>query len=271
MEGLKEYLESSTIHGLVYIATSRHPLGKLLWLSVVIAGFSGAVMIIRQSFTSWATSPVSTTIETKAVAELDFPNVVICPPRNSFTTLLPVLVMARNVTLDNEQKKELIDFVKPFFGPDYDPEIIEFYEKLFGDSPSEAILVTLARIVYMAREKDQKRHYQAAKALFNLSTSVMGLNYRDTALLTISQKHISHRHKQYKELKDYKIETGLTTSSNFVIICRNSRRYQRGYRELDQPSRPHDEQLTLGFHSLLHLRRFSLRGKGRQTKVLRVQ
>ena len=209
MDGLKEYLESSTIHGLVYIATSRRPLGKLFWLSVVIAGFSGAVMIIRLSFTSWATSPVSTTIQTKAVAELDFPDVVICPPRNSFTSLLPVLVMARNVTLNNEQKKELINLVKPAFGPDHDPEIVEFYEKLFGDSPSEAILVTLARIVYMTRERHQERHYQAVRDLFNLTSSVMGLNYRDMALLTISQKHI--RHKQYQELKDHKIEIGLTT------------------------------------------------------------
>ena len=208
MEGLKEFLESSTIHGLVYISTTRR-LVRLLWIGVVIGGFIGAGVLIHESFSSWATSPVSTTIEILPISDLDFPNVTVCPARNSFTSLLPVLVMARNVTLNNEQKKELINFVKPAFGPDHDPEIVEFYEKLFGDSPSEAILVTLARIVYMAREKDQERHYQAVRDLFNLTSSVMGLNYRDMAVLTISQKDI--RHKQYQELKDHKIEIGLTT------------------------------------------------------------
>ena len=42
MDTFKEFLESSTIHGLVYISTSRRLL-KLFWLCVVITGFTGAV------------------------------------------------------------------------------------------------------------------------------------------------------------------------------------------------------------------------------------
>ena len=80
MEGVKEFLESSTIHGLVYISTTRR-LARLLWLCVVISGFTGAVVIIYQSFSSWAVSPVSTTIETLPITELDFPSVTVCPPR----------------------------------------------------------------------------------------------------------------------------------------------------------------------------------------------
>ena len=106
MEAVKEFLESSSIHGLVYISTSRHLL-KLFWLCVVLMGSIGAGLIIQQSFSSWADSPVSPTIETLPITELDFPNVIVCPPRNTFTTLNPDLVMVRNVTLDEEEKVEL--------------------------------------------------------------------------------------------------------------------------------------------------------------------
>ena len=110
MEGVKDFLQASTIHGLVYLSTTRR-LVRLLWLFVVITGFTGAGVLIYQSFSSWAVSPVSTTIETLPITELDFPNVTVCPPRNTFTSLNPDLVMARNVNFDEEKRKKLSDFV----------------------------------------------------------------------------------------------------------------------------------------------------------------
>ena len=110
MEGVKDFLQSSNIHGLVYLSTTRR-LVRLLWLCVVITGFTGAGVLIYQSFSSWAVSPVSTTIETLPITELNFPNVTVCPPRNTFTSLNPDLVMARNVNFDEEKRKKLSDFV----------------------------------------------------------------------------------------------------------------------------------------------------------------
>ena len=107
MDQVKEFLESSTIHGLVYISTTRR-LVRLLWISVVIGGFIGAGLLIQESFSSWSNSPVSTTIETLSISELDFPNVTVCPPRNSFTSLIPDLVRARNITLDEETRKKFV-------------------------------------------------------------------------------------------------------------------------------------------------------------------
>ena len=46
-ESVKQFLEFSTIHGLVYISTNRR-LVRLLWLGVVIAGFTGAGVLIYQ-------------------------------------------------------------------------------------------------------------------------------------------------------------------------------------------------------------------------------
>ena len=61
MENIKLFLESSTIHGLAYISTTRKTL-RVFWITVVIAGFVGAGLLITESFQSWDESPVKTTI-----------------------------------------------------------------------------------------------------------------------------------------------------------------------------------------------------------------
>ena len=72
MENVKNFLESSTIHGLAYIATGRKHV-RLFWLLIVITGFTGAGFLIHTSFKSWADSPVKTTIETLPITEITFP------------------------------------------------------------------------------------------------------------------------------------------------------------------------------------------------------
>merc|ERR1711981_1301446 len=110
LQELKEFLESSTIHGLSYIAGNRGVV-RLLWICVVIAGFTGATVMIQQSFSSWADSPISTTIETLPITEIDFPNVTVCPPRNSFTSLIPDLVRSRKMMFDDQKRLELSNSV----------------------------------------------------------------------------------------------------------------------------------------------------------------
>ena len=63
MENVKNFLESSTIHGLAYIPTGRK-YAKLSWIIVVIAGFTGAGYLIYQSFDDWHDNPVKTMLET---------------------------------------------------------------------------------------------------------------------------------------------------------------------------------------------------------------
>ena len=105
-----EFLQSSTIHGLAYISARRRPV-RLFWLGVVTTGFTLAGLLIQQSFLSWANSPISTTIETRPIGEIDFPNVTVCPSRNSFSSLNPDLVTSRNILFDDEKRKGLSDFV----------------------------------------------------------------------------------------------------------------------------------------------------------------
>ena len=69
---LKEFLETSTIHGLYYVGTAKKSI-KLFWIFVVTVCFSVASYMIHQSFQNWAESPVATTIETLPIDEFHLP------------------------------------------------------------------------------------------------------------------------------------------------------------------------------------------------------
>ena len=106
MEGFKEVFQSSSIHGVGHILSEKK-LFKVLWIFVVLSGFIGAGMIISQSFQSWEESPVSTTIETSSISDLAFPEVVVCPAKNSFTTLNPDLIRANKDSWDQNTTRRL--------------------------------------------------------------------------------------------------------------------------------------------------------------------
>ena len=106
---VSNFLESSTIHGLAHIATGRKYM-RLIWILIVIGGFTGAVVMIYESFQSWADSPVKTTIETLPITDLTFPKVTVCPPKNTYTDLNYDLMMTENMTLDNDTRQELANY-----------------------------------------------------------------------------------------------------------------------------------------------------------------
>ncbi len=110
MEGVRTFLESSTIHGLTYISTTRK-YARLFWILVVIAGFTAASWLIKESFVSWSESPVKTTIETLPISEITFPKVTVCPPKNTFTDLNYDLMMTENITLTEEMRDEMFKYV----------------------------------------------------------------------------------------------------------------------------------------------------------------
>ena len=106
MEGIKSFLESSTIHGLRYISTTRKFV-RLFWSLVVIAGFLGAILLIKESFESWSEDPVKTTVETLSISEIRLPKVTVCPPKNTFTDLNYDLMKSEHITLTKEMRDEL--------------------------------------------------------------------------------------------------------------------------------------------------------------------
>ena len=125
MEVLREFLESSTIHGLTYISTakvsqignqyfitvSQTKAGKFCWFLVVCLGFTGAGYLIHTSYSDWQKSPVSTSISTKPISELEFPTVTVCPPKDSHTALNYDLMRADNQSLTEQDSDHLKEAV----------------------------------------------------------------------------------------------------------------------------------------------------------------
>ena len=60
MEEVKVFLESSSIHGLAHILKSRYRVIKVSWLLIATAGFTGAGMLIFESFQEWEENPITT-------------------------------------------------------------------------------------------------------------------------------------------------------------------------------------------------------------------
>ena len=112
MDSLKEFLEQSTIHGLVYISSAPSKLSKIFWFLIVLAGFSCAAYLISSSYADWQASPIATSISTHPISQLDFPTVTVCPPEGSNTVLNYDLVRAKNITLTDKDRQTLINLTK---------------------------------------------------------------------------------------------------------------------------------------------------------------
>ena len=69
---------------------------KLLWIGIVVTGFSIASILINRSFSDWENSPISTTTETFSMSNSIFPKITVCPPKGTSTSLNFDLVRAEN-------------------------------------------------------------------------------------------------------------------------------------------------------------------------------
>ena len=120
-EDIKNYLENSTVHGLVYISTTRK-LWRLFWILIVCGGFTGAIYLIHLSFQSWNESPIKTTIETLPISEVTFPKITVCPPKNTYTNLNYDLIKVSNKTLENVDSLQE-SFITHFQQLDYEKHL----------------------------------------------------------------------------------------------------------------------------------------------------
>ena len=132
MEGVRSFFESSTIHGLAYISTTRR-YARLFWILIIFTGFLGASLIIKESFDSWSDSPVRTTIETLPISEVRLPKVTVCPPRNTFTDLNYDLMMTENVTLSDELRDEMFRYAIKVINEE-DEESFQILAKLYDEN-----------------------------------------------------------------------------------------------------------------------------------------
>ena len=127
MEVFRSFLESSTIHGLSYISSTKSN-ARFFWSLVVVAGFTGAIFIINASFQSWSESPIKTMVETIPIIELKFPKVTVCPPKNTFTDMNYDLMTKEreNMTLTDEERNDILSFAAEIILKD----VVDNYTKL---------------------------------------------------------------------------------------------------------------------------------------------
>ena len=109
MEGVRTFLESSTIHGLSHISSTQK-FARVFWCLVVISGFTVAFLIIQESFSSWSESPIKTTIETLPISEIRFPKVTVCPPKNAYTDLNYDLMLTESMILTEAMRDEMFEY-----------------------------------------------------------------------------------------------------------------------------------------------------------------
>ena len=100
---VRDFLEGSTIHGLVRISAAKSTKERLAWVAIVVACFAFAIHMIISSYKEWQESPVSTTITTHPITELEFPTVTVCPPRGSNTALNHLLEKVKDVNFTAEE------------------------------------------------------------------------------------------------------------------------------------------------------------------------
>ena len=78
-----------------------------MWSIIVSLCFCCAGYLINSSYSAWLESPVATSQETHPIADLDFPTVTVCPPKNSHTALNYDLMKADNNSLTREDREDL--------------------------------------------------------------------------------------------------------------------------------------------------------------------
>ena len=109
IEDVRTFLTLSTIHGLAWIPISKLRILKLFWLAVVTSGFVTATYLIVKSFRGWDESPIATSVEVLPISEITFPNITVCPPKDTYTILNYDLAMAEDKAVPDKTRKKLLD------------------------------------------------------------------------------------------------------------------------------------------------------------------
>ena len=83
-----EFLENSSICGLAHISNSKSNLEKACWVLVSVLMVAGAVYLTMDAVKEWEENPISTITEPESIYRAEFPKIVVCPPKVSFSFTL---------------------------------------------------------------------------------------------------------------------------------------------------------------------------------------
>ena len=140
-----------------YISTTRRFV-RVIWLWVVATGFVCSGILISQAFESWAASPISTTIETLPIELAKFPQISVCPPKNTFTNLNYDLSRVENMTYNDSQREEMSQYITQ---PIYDANFADKYSEV-----GKLINIGVSFTVTFPLVYESKRERQISKLVF---------------------------------------------------------------------------------------------------------
>ena len=112
---IQQFLENCTNHRLVHISTAKSRLARAAWLAIMVTCFATAIIMITSSYKEWQESPVSTTITTHPIEELDFPSVTVCPPKGYNTAVNHLLQKVKDVNYTEEEREKLKNIAREVF------------------------------------------------------------------------------------------------------------------------------------------------------------
>ena len=75
---MKDYVDSSSLHGLSYIFDKRHPIRRVVWFIITVAAFGYSMQKVYESTVNHFSYPFSTSRMRIYVDELKFPAVSFC-------------------------------------------------------------------------------------------------------------------------------------------------------------------------------------------------
>ena len=177
MEQVKNFLDTSTIHGLSWISGTKK-ITRLFWIIVVIGGFTGAGYLIQLSFLNWSQSPITTTIETLPISEITFPNVTVCPPRNSFLDLNYDLMKSNESKVDEKTKEELFEYAKDVIQDSFYSKVLKNLQKLVYSDRYFNWYQGFTQLQYPFHNKNRLRYPVTTYATSgNISTQYFGQNF----------------------------------------------------------------------------------------------
>ena len=159
---LREFLESSTIHGLVHISKTKSHIVRFVWVIIVVTCFAFAYHMISSSFDDLKKSPVSTTITTHPITELEFPPVTVCPPRGSNTVLNHLLEKVKSANFSEKEKQELLEISREVFLENPNQEYAKPMVEMLGiDNTSQVVKTTkqLCHLFCILPVRDLKKDF----------------------------------------------------------------------------------------------------------------
>ena len=178
---IKEYCESSSLHGLKYISEDgRHWTERVLWFILCLMGFVLTIYFIIPIWIKWNSHPTLTTLDSTnhPVWEIDFPAVTICSPnkviRQKLETIARNSPSEWNVLLNEasfEELQELFEVVVNF----KDPEMLETLTdlndlsgNLSADQVAEALLQVMPNCTDFIKECQWQGSKEDCNEIFEL-------------------------------------------------------------------------------------------------------